>query len=78
MKTLSIEAPTAETAQSLRRALADFEPKVIEEERFVVRIDLANADVGSVLSAIQNYVASCQAGSALIDLDGRTYMMEAR
>jgi len=78
MKTLSIEAPTAETAQSLRRALADFEPKVIEEERFVVRIDLANADVGSVLSAIQNYVASCQAGSALIDLDGDTYMMEAR
>ena len=78
MKTLSIEAPTAETAQSLRRALADFEPKVIEQERFVVRVDLANADVGSVLSAIQHYVASCQAGSALIDLDGDTYMMEAR
>jgi hypothetical protein len=80
MKTLSIEARTAETAESLRRALADFEPEVIEQdtETFVVGVDLADAEVGSVLSAIQHYVASCQAGSALIDLDGDTYIMEAR
>jgi hypothetical protein len=80
MKTLAIEAPTAETAQSLRRALADFAPAVIEQDAvaFVVRVDLAGADVGSVLSAIQHYVASSQSKSALIDLDGDTYMLEAR
>ena len=83
MKTLSIEARTAETAQGLCSALANFEPEVVEQdpETFVVSVDLSlsgGADIGSVLSAIQQYVASCHAGSALIDLDGRTYMMEAR
>jgi hypothetical protein len=82
MKTLSIEARTAETAQGLRSALADFEPEVIEQdqETFAVRVDLAlygGADIGSVLRAIQQYVASYQTGSALIDLDGCTYTMEA-
>ena len=83
MKSLSIEARTAETAQGLRSALADFEPEVIEQdpEAFVVRVDLSpygGSDIGSVLSAIQRYIASCQARSALIELDGRTYMIEAR
>jgi hypothetical protein len=83
MKSLSIEARTAETAERLRSALADFEPKVIEQdpETFVVTVGLSpygGADIGSVLSAIQRYIANCQAGSALIELDGRTYMMEAR
>jgi hypothetical protein len=84
MKMLSIEARTAETAQGLRGALANFEPEVIEQddaETFVVRVNLSpsgGADVASVLSAIQKYVASRQVGSALINLDGHTYMMEAR
>ena len=83
MKSLSIEARTAETADRLRSALADFDPEVIEQdpETFVVRVDLSlhgGAGIGSVLSAIQRYIASYQAGSALIELDGRTYMMEAR
>ena len=83
MKSLSIEARTAETAQGLRSALADFEPEVIEQDpkTFVVRVDLSpygGSDIGSVLSAIQRYIASCQARSALIELDGRTYMIEAR
>jgi hypothetical protein len=81
MKTLSIEARTAETAQGLRNALANFNAEVIEQdETFVVRVDLSpygGVDIDSVLTAIQQYVAECQAGSALIDLDGRTYMMEA-
>jgi hypothetical protein len=82
MKTLSIEARTAETAQGLRSALADFGPKVIEQdpETFVVRVDLSphgGADIGSVLRAVQQYVRSCQAASALIELDGRTYTIEA-
>ncbi|HEV8103847.1 MAG TPA: hypothetical protein VGP69_08945 [Gaiellaceae bacterium] len=82
MKTLSIEARTTETAEGLRSALANFNTEVIEQdaETFVVRVDLSlhgGVDIGSVLTAIRQYVASCQAGSALIDLDGRTYMMEA-
>jgi hypothetical protein len=82
VKTLSIEARTAETAQALRSALAAFNAEMIEQgpETFVVRVDLSpnsDTDIGSVLSAIQQYVAEQQAGSALIDLDGRTYMMES-
>jgi hypothetical protein len=81
VKTLSIEARTAETAEGLRNALAIFNAEVIEQypETFVVRVDLSpygGADINSVLSAIQQYVAARQAGSALIDLDGRSYMME--
>jgi hypothetical protein len=81
MKMLSIEAHTADTAQALRRALAAFEADVIEQdpEGFVVRVDLSpfGADIGPVLRVIQRYVAGCEAGSALIDLDGRTYTMES-
>jgi hypothetical protein len=81
VRTLSIEARTAETAQGLRSALANFNAELIErDETFVVRVDLSpygGVDINSALTAIQQYVADGQAGSALIDLDGRTYMMEA-
>jgi hypothetical protein len=82
VKTLSIEARTAEMAHGLRTALAIFNAEVIEQdpETFVVTVPLSpygKADINSVLSAIQQYVAERQAGSAQIDLDGRTYMMEA-
>jgi hypothetical protein len=79
---LSIEARTADTAQGLRSALATFNAEVVEQdpETFLVRVDLSpygGVDIGAVLTAVQQYVAECQAGSALVDLDGCTYMMEA-
>ncbi len=80
MRTLSIQARTAETAQCLHNALATFGAEVIEQDdTFAVRVDLSHggADIGSLLNAIQRYVAECQAGSALIHLDGRTYTMAA-
>ena len=80
MRTLSIQARTAETAHHLHNALATFGAEVIEQDdTFAVRVDLsdAGADIASLLNAIERYVADCEAGPALIDLDGRTYTMAA-
>jgi hypothetical protein len=79
VKTLSIEAASAEAAYGLHSALAPFGPELMERETFVVRVDLSNREdeVGSVLHAIQEYVNARQGGPALIDWDGRTYSMEA-
>jgi hypothetical protein len=81
VKRLSIETGSAEEADGLRGALAPFSPEVTERthETFVVQVDLSSRghEVGSILHAIQEYVTARQAGPALIDWDGRTYLMEA-
>ena len=80
MRTLSIQARTAETAHHLHKALATFGAEVIQQDdTFAVRVDLSHggAEIGSLLNVIQRHVAEWQAGSALIDLDGRTYTMAA-
>jgi hypothetical protein len=81
VKTLSIEVGTVESAHDLWSSLAPFDAVLTEvaAEEFVVTVDVSDcrADIVSVLNAIHRYVTSRQAGPATIDLDGRTFMMDA-
>lgn len=80
MRTLSIEMGTAEKARDLWTALASFNAELTEQppETYVVRVDLSRAgtDITRLLNAIREYVVNAQAGFAMIDLDGKTYMLE--
>jgi hypothetical protein len=80
MKTLSIEVRTVDTAYGFSSALVAFNAEVIDQAGggFLVKVDLSDgrADIVSVLNAIHQYVSSSDVGPPVIDMDGRTYIME--
>jgi len=80
VNTLSLEVPTSEAADSIAHALAAFTPKLIAQgtDAFVVKVDLSggSCDIAALLHAIQDWFAGVDTGRALIDLDGRTYLMD--
>jgi predicted secreted protein len=79
MRTLSIEVRTVDTAYGLRSALAGFDAEVVEQAGdLFVKVDLSDGcvDIVSVLRAIQEFVTHRQGAPTLIDLDGKTYLMD--
>jgi hypothetical protein len=80
VRTLSIEAASSASAQSLRVALAPFGADLIEHEGSgtVVRVKLsgANGEITALLNAIQDYVSARSQGPTVIELDGRSYLMD--
>ena len=81
MRTLSIEADSTESAQSICAALSAFGAEVLEREDrgTVVRVKLtgSSGEIVSLLNAIQDYVSARSTGTAVIELDGRSYLMDA-
>lgn len=80
VNTLSLEVPTSEAADSIAHALAAFTPKLIAQgtDAFVVKVDLSggSCDIAALLHAIQDWFAGVDTRRALIDLDGRIYLMD--
>jgi hypothetical protein len=81
MRTISIEAASPESAHVLSAALAAFGPQVFEQEpgAAVVQVDITggSSQIVAILNAIQEQVNARADGPALIDLDGRSYVMDA-
>jgi hypothetical protein len=79
--TLSIEAASSESASALCEALAEFGARVVERESgvLVVRVKLggASGQIVAVLNAIQEYVTAREGGPTMIELNGRSYLMDA-
>jgi hypothetical protein len=80
MRTISIES-TPEAAHALSAALAAFGPHVSEKEPGgpVVRVEVTggSSQIVAILNAIQEHVNARADGPTLIDLDGRSYVMDA-
>ena len=80
MRTLSIEAASRDSADGLCAALAAFRPHVLEQDAGgpVVRVQVSGGggEIVALLNAIQAYVTSRSKGPTVIDLDGRSYVIE--
>jgi hypothetical protein len=81
MRTISIEAASPESAHALSAALAAFGPRVSEEGPGgpVVRVEITrgSSEIVAILNAIQEHLKDRADGATLIDLDGRSYVMDA-
>jgi hypothetical protein len=81
VRTLSIEATSSESAGALCRALSAFDARLLEQPpgTFVVRVTLTRGsdEVVALLNAIREYVNARASGPALLELDGRSYLMDA-
>lgn len=78
MQTLSIEAASRESADKLRTALDAFGAEV-DAARPVVRVALTRGseEIVELLNAIRRYVEGQAERTAVIELDGRSYLMDA-
>jgi hypothetical protein len=81
MRMLSIEADSSASAEDLCAALAGFGAEVLAEQNggTVVRVRLtgSSGEIVVLLNAIQDYVSARSTGPALIEMDGRSYLMDA-
>ena len=81
MKTLSVEVRAVDTAFGLCSALGAFGAEVVEQAsgEFVVKVDLSDSrtDLVAVLNALQDYVIQRRGAPAMIDLDGRAYVLDS-
>ena len=80
MRTLSIETDSSESAHDLCGALAGFGAEVLDGENggAAVRVRLvgSSGDIVALLNVIQDYVSARSTGPALIEMDGRSYLMD--
>jgi hypothetical protein len=78
VQTLSIEAASRESADKLRTALDAFGAEV-DAARPVVRVALTRGseEIVELLNAIRRYVEAQAERTAVIELDGRSYLMDA-
>jgi hypothetical protein len=81
MRTISVEAPSPESASALSAALAAFGPHVFEQNPGgpVVQVETTggSSQVVAILNAMQEHVNASADGPTLVDLDGRSYVMDA-
>jgi len=81
VQTLSIEATSRESADKLRTALVEFGAEVVDGEtgRPVVRVALTKGsdEIVRLLNAIRRCVEARADRTAVIELDGRSYLMDA-
>ena len=77
MRKLTIEARSLESARRFLGALSDFKAELVEAgDTYLIPIELSNdAEIVSVLNAIENTVGRRSRGAAVLDLDGRRYAM---
>ena len=76
MRKLTIEAKGLESAHGFLEALSGFRAEIVEAgDRYLISIELADdAEIVSVLNAIENHVGRRGRGAAVLDLDGRRYL----
>jgi hypothetical protein len=81
MRSISIEAASPESAHALSAALAAFGPHVSEQDPggLVVQLEITggSSEIVAILNAIQEHLKARAEGATLIDLDGRSYLMDA-
>jgi hypothetical protein len=81
MRSLTVEARSLESARSLYDALSEFHPQLTgsADEGYYVTVELGSVDrvTVAVLDAIQRYVSRRADGPARVELDGRSYTLEA-
>jgi len=77
MKTLTIHAASAQSAQGMLEALDDFPAELVEAgESCMVVVDLGgDAQIVGVLSALQHYVTERASGAARVEFNGTNYVM---
>ena len=77
METLTIRAASPESAQAILDALADFPAELVEmgfSSTVVVSLG-GDAQIVSVLSALQKFVTERAAGAAQVEFNGTSYVM---
>jgi len=77
METLTIRAVSPESARSVLNALAEFPAELVETSYgSSVVISLGgDAEIVSVLNALQAYVTARAAGAAQVEFNGTSYVM---
>ena len=82
MRSLTIEAMTAESAQGFRSALSEFETELTEtnDGRYLVKVALTRSDraIVLVLHALEDYLTHRVGGPAKLRLEGNEYTMRPR
>jgi len=79
VKALTIETASQQCATALHEALSRFRPELVgDAAHWRVRVPLAGRDVVEILNVIEQHVVARASGPALVDLDGRSYMLEPR
>jgi hypothetical protein len=76
LQSLAIEAKNLESAQRLFRALSEFGPKLVGDQRdgFRVVVDVStDRRVLAVLDALELHITQQQDGPAHVNLQGRKY-----
>jgi len=82
MRTLTIEAPSAASAEAIVGALAAFDPSLGEDERggYLVHVEVSGDDqqVLDLLDAIEEHVTLRDRGPAQIEVEGHAYTVHPR
>jgi hypothetical protein len=82
MRSLTIEAVSADSAQGFRSALSEFETELVETEdgRYLVKVALTGSDraIVLVLHALEDYLTRRGDGPAKLRLEGTEYTMRPR
>lgn len=81
MRNLTIGAASLESAQGFFDALSDFGPSLVRTEdgdyEVWVTMDASNRRVLEALNALEKHVTERAAGPARLELDGRSYSLDA-
>jgi hypothetical protein len=80
MRSLSVETVSRESADHLCGALSAFGAEVVEKPgSIVVHVPLkgGGAELVAILNAIQDHVKARMTGTAVVELDGQSYLMDS-
>jgi hypothetical protein len=80
LQSLAIEAKSLESAQGLFRALSEFDPRLVGDEREGFRVVVkvgTDRRLLAVLDALEQHVTQRQDGPARVDLQGRRYTVHS-
>jgi len=81
MRNLIIDAASFESAQGFFEALSAFGPSLVVTEdgtyQVWISMEASNRRVIETLNAVENHVIERGSGPARLELDGRSYLMDA-
>jgi hypothetical protein len=83
VKSLTIEARSAESALRLTDALQQFHPELSGTDKLGYRItvelhDSSAGQIVAILDALEDYVTTTSAGPTALEVDGRRYTVHPR
>lgn len=79
MEALTIRAASPESARDILNALSDFPAELVElgfSSTVVVSLE-GDAQIASMLNALQNYFTERTAGAAQLEYNGNSYVMHS-